>query len=191
MNFAHSYLNTDGLCHPIFFSKTYKVQTYDRDEISTRLESLPIFASLDKATLEKVAQAAKIAHYGLHERIVRQGEPDAGFYILHRGGVALTVKDHTGAEHELARLIPGEFFGETALLRGEFSAVSVTTTTDSEVFIIGHELMTQLIGKDPRFALEMDTFIQQRKKDIAAILKADTDQPRNGSMPAASKVISK
>jgi NADH:ubiquinone reductase (H+-translocating) len=57
-----------------------------------------------------------MAHYEPGEEIVRQGDPADLFYVILQGQVQV-VRRADGQERELARLGPGESFGEVGLLR--------------------------------------------------------------------------
>lgn len=146
------------------------------NDIQKSLRALYIFAILEQATIDYIVQAASVGYYGAGESIVREGEPDAGFYIIQSGQVTLSVRDKKGQTQQIGELMPGDFFGEMALLRGEPSPISVIATADLEVLIIEHQTMADLIMENPQFALEMDTFIEERKKMIASVLDAE-DRP--------------
>ena len=63
-------------------------------------------------------------------------------------------------------MTPGEFFGEMALLPGELSPVFATALADVTVIMINHLSVKQLINTNPRFAVEMNQFIEERKRAV-------------------------
>lgn len=72
-----------------------------------------LFQGLDAAGLAAVAAAAVEVEFAAERVIARQGEIGTGFFVIEEGSVRV-VRD--GAV--LARLGPGEFFGELSLLDG-------------------------------------------------------------------------
>ena len=127
---------------------------------------------------------AVLEDYGVGEEIVKMGEADRGLYIIREGSVRLSVSDANGSEQEVAHLSGGDIFGEMALLSGELSPVNVTVTEDLKVILIAPEIANRLIEKSPKFALYMNTFIQERKKAVrlakGAEDEAGTNTARNG-----------
>lgn len=67
-------------------------------------------------------------------------------------------------EQEVSRLSKGEFFGEMVFLRGARSPVSVTVTDDLRAIRIAPDTIFSLTQKNPRFSLEMNQFVEERKK---------------------------
>jgi|SRR5919202_3642805 small-conductance mechanosensitive channel len=136
------------------------------EEILEYLRSLPYFRFLNREIIEKLAKRSTVKSYGTGERVIRAGEFDTGFYIIQEGSVTLLVKDIEGRQQEVARLSGGDFFGETVLLSGEPSLVSVTVTDDLSAILIEPEAVTELVQQNPRFAREINQFIEERIKAV-------------------------
>jgi CRP-like cAMP-binding protein len=79
--------------------------------IADRLAEAPIFSELSDRNLKALAKAVKLRSVGPGEVVVRVGEGGLGFYVLLSGGVEVRKGNRV-----LARLGPGQFFGEMALL---------------------------------------------------------------------------
>ncbi|MFB2975375.1 mechanosensitive ion channel domain-containing protein [Microseira sp. BLCC-F43] len=133
-------------------------------QILESLLSLSYFNILARATLDQLAQTATIETYGVDEQIVLAGEFDAAFYIIIAGGVLLSVTDINHQEQEVVRLATGDFFGEMLLLQSEPSPVSVTVVDELKAIAIAPDAILDLAQRNPRFALEMNQFIDSRKK---------------------------
>ena len=133
-------------------------------QIMESLLSLSYFNILDRVTLDQLAQSATIQTYGVDEQIVKSGEFDAAFYIIIAGGVLLSVTDINHQEQEVVRLGGGDFFGEMLLLQSEPSVVSVTVSDELKAIAIAPNAILALAQRNPRFALEMNQFIDSRKK---------------------------
>ncbi|MCL1468769.1 mechanosensitive ion channel family protein [Argonema galeatum] len=153
-------------------------------EILEFLRTVPYFISLEREVINTLAQNATVEYYGADEKIVEAREFDTGFYIIMDGSVLLSVTDIHNQEQEISRLSKGDFFGEMVLLRGEPSVASVTVIDDLKAIAIEPDTVFSLAQKNPKFSLEMNQFVEERRK--AARLARGTknlsnqDTPHNG-----------
>ncbi|MDJ0615431.1 MAG: mechanosensitive ion channel family protein [Calothrix sp. MO_192.B10] len=136
------------------------------EEIAASLKTFPYFTFLHPNTLEHLAQSAIVEHFGIGERIVEAGELDRKIYIILEGKVLLSVKDINHHQQEVAFLSDGDLFGETALLQGEVSQVSVTVIDDLKAIAIEPDSIINILDQYPKFATEINSFIQTRKQAV-------------------------
>src|SRR2546423_1127337 len=80
-------------------------------EKSDLLDRVELFAGMGGVPLSAIADRAVEVEFPAGRTIVRQGEIGTGFFLIVSGGARI-VRD--GAE--IARLGPGDFFGELSLL---------------------------------------------------------------------------
>ncbi len=92
---------------------------------SKDLSSIPVFANLGPEQLEQLARAVKEVTYQPDDRIVRQGDPGDRFFAIRSGQAAVEHELPSGLTREVARLGPGDCFGETALLENAPRSASV------------------------------------------------------------------
>jgi subfamily B ATP-binding cassette protein HlyB/CyaB len=78
--------------------------------------------------------------------IVRQGDEGDAFYIVHSGHCEV-IKEEDGTI--INRLIPGDFFGELALLTGSQRKVTVVASEDAQLFRLSKNDFDQMIVKHP------------------------------------------
>ena len=83
------------------------------------LAEIPLFASLSRRHLGKLAGAATAKRYAPHSVLVLKGKPADAFYVILEGTVRVAAP---GRKVELG---PGDFFGEMALIDGEPRSASV------------------------------------------------------------------
>lgn len=83
------------------------------------LRKVPFFADAPADDVARIVQRLKPLTVAPGESIVRQGETGATMYFIARGVVRVLRHDGDDAEHEVATLIAGDFFGEIAILRDE------------------------------------------------------------------------
>ncbi len=131
-----------------------------------QVQAVPYFANLDASVHAVIAQGATFQEYGAEERLIEQGMSFKGFYIILEGQVQLTVGADDGQLHDVAQLGPGDFFGETLLLRDRPTAFSVVVLQDMKALFIDRITMLNVVESNPRLAMEMNRFIEARAKLI-------------------------
>ena len=81
-----------------------------------QLARVPLFASLNKRELQRVATVCRQRVYPPATPLVWQGTPGAAFFVIESGRVRILQQRQDGDMHELTVLGPGDTFGEMALL---------------------------------------------------------------------------
>lgn len=135
------------------------------------LQSISSFVPLDRepGNGHSRSQGVVLQHFGIGEKVVRQGYPGNALYIIISGQALLTVQDDRQQEHEVLPLTAGEFFGEMDLFTGEPSPVSVTAVEDLEVMMIPAAVVNQMIERQPSFAREIGQILEIRRRAIQVV----------------------
>lgn len=131
-----------------------------------QLQTLPYFADLAVTVHQQLAHGAAFQYYGAEERLIEEGMSFKGLYIILEGTVQLTLRSGNGAEHEVARLRVGDFFGETLLLRGRASPFGVVVIEDMKTLFIERNTLISVVANNARLSAEMNRFIEARTKLI-------------------------
>lgn len=108
------------------------------------LGQVPLFAGLDRSHLEELATRAAERTYSRGVAIVRQGEEGLGFYLVLNG-----TADVLRSGQPLATLLPGQFFGETALLEAQPRTADVRATSEVDCLILDRQSFWEVLGVDP------------------------------------------
>ena len=98
------------------------------------LRSIPMFAALGPAELERLAAAADEESVTSGSAICVQGEPGERFYLLERG-TARVVRDGV----DVASLGSGDFFGEISLLRDIPRTATVEAASNLDLLVLERE----------------------------------------------------
>lgn len=140
-------------------------------KLAESLQSIPAFVPLarDQEDLDDLSPGVVLQHFGVGEKVVRQGYPGNALYIIVAGQAVITVTDDSGKEHEVVTLTRGEFFGEMALFSSEPSPVSVTAIDDLEVMVIYSDVVNKMIERQPSLAREIGQIIEARRKAIQVL----------------------
>ena len=148
-------------------------------KLAEYLRSLPYFATVESEAIERLALDAEIEYYGLDEQILQQGQLVPGLYIIQRGSAVLTFQDPQGNKQTIAKVFPGDFFGEAVLMSGKPSAVSVNATEDLLVIRLEPEAIANLLAERPLFAKQIDELIDGRRKTIRRLKGEEKPTPDN------------
>jgi len=114
---------------------------------------------LSGCTLDSQARFARCwlqAHYVTGETALKRHEPNR-FHLIYDGEFAVRADGTT-----LARLGPGECFGETGLLTPGPAHVDVVATEDSRCLVLERSDFLAFATRDPDVARRMERFIAQR-----------------------------
>ena len=95
------------------------------------LRSIPMFAALGPAELERLATSADEESVGPGSAVCVQGEPGERFYLVERG-TARVVRDGT----DVATLESGDFFGEIALLKDIPRTATVEAVSELDLLVL-------------------------------------------------------
>ena len=100
------------------------------------LEQLDLFASANRPTLERLADAAEEVVLPAGAVVIREGDPAEALWVLVEGQVEVTASDAGGAARHLRDLGSGTYFGEIGLTRGLPRTATVTTTASTTLWRI-------------------------------------------------------
>ena len=84
---------------------------------------------MDDAGIARMASVARPRELAPGEAIIKEGERSDMFFLITAGGVRVSINNE-GSPKEVARLGPGAFFGEMAVLNDEPRTATVTAIGD-------------------------------------------------------------
>lgn len=93
----------------------------------------PAFERIPPANIARLFAAMKPVDFKAGDLLVRQGEPGNAYYVITAGRCHVLFKDPAGKLSELAKLGPGQGFGEEALLSGEPRGATVRALESGRV----------------------------------------------------------
>jgi hypothetical protein len=89
------------------------------------VHEVPLFAGLTDSQVEEVAGLFKERGFAAGETIIREGSGGAAFFLIKTGEAVVTVRGE-----ECARLGPGKWFGELAMIDEGTRSATVTASAD-------------------------------------------------------------
>jgi CRP-like cAMP-binding protein len=113
------------------------------------LTSMPFFAGLDAAALDRVASGTRIRRFRRGEVVFHLGDPGDALFLISSGAVKITLPSETGDEAILATLQPGEVFGELSLLDGAPRSATAVALEPTETIVLQRDRFRDLMTTEP------------------------------------------
>lgn len=139
--------------------------THDRR--AELLAACPLFKGIDAEGLAGLADLATAVDFPTGHVIARQGEIGTGFFVV-IGGSVRVVRDGV----VVARLGPGEFFGELSVLDRMPRNASVAAETPTSCLALASWDFEKVLLEQPALTLSI-------LRGVAARLRAATDSSRH------------
>jgi CRP-like cAMP-binding protein len=121
-------------------------------EVEETLARVPLFRQLDKGQIRSLAKFTRTRTYQPGEVLVHEGRLGFGLYCLQSGEVKVTQQT-SGGEHELARLGPGQSFGEIALIDEGPRTATVTAVEPTTAVLLDKMQFHTELRNHPEVAL--------------------------------------
>jgi len=130
-------------------------------------QALPL---LNHPQMLEATRTAVKKEYPPRTTIIRQGEPVQYFYLVQKGSVDILLSSPGCPELNLARLGPGQFFGEVELIGGGNSIASVCASPGEklELALIPKEKFIQLLDSSPTTQRSISAVAQSRLEENLA-----------------------
>ena len=114
------------------------------------LADVPLFAGLSRRHLRHIAGLSEEEHFTEGTPLAQEGKPGESFYVILEGE-AKVVR----GGRRVAQLIPGDFFGEIALIDGGPRTASVVATTPLTTLTITRKRFRRMLDEDSNIVLGM------------------------------------
>lgn len=115
------------------------------------LAAVPLFSEMSKRQLRSLADQAKIVRYPEGRTILAEGGSGVGsMFILLDGNARIVRRGRT-----IARIGPGDVFGELSILDGQPRSASVVTVSDVVTARLSRPAFLDTVRSDPNIALRM------------------------------------
>jgi CRP-like cAMP-binding protein len=125
------------------------------DELAT----IPLFADVDPSHLASLAEWFDVDEVDAGQRLTIEGAAGYVFFILRDGAASVSVD-----RDEVARLSPGDFFGEISILGSGRRTATVTATQASTVWSMFGTRFRQLEEQEPAIAATLRQALEERSE---------------------------
>ncbi len=144
-----------GLMLPLLAASTWRrLRTIDAlatlpSPALALLRRVPMFGHLPTPVIERLASRLQVFEFGAQETVIRQGEAGGHFYVVQSGRLAVAVDGQPRPA-----LLPGDSFGEIALMRDLPRTATVTTLTAARLWALDRATFLAAITGSRRAATE-------------------------------------
>jgi len=157
------------------------IASHNADVIRDRraaLDGVDFLRPLSGDAKDMLARRGHRKVFAAGETIIRSGERGRELYVIRRGEVVIRV-----GSQELARLGPGEFVGELALLTGKERTANIIAITETEVFEIDEHMFKDVIQGEPKIAEEISRIVAERQAELDSRVTGmpSTDQRKHSA----------
>ncbi len=143
-----------------------------RGESTTPVDILrmtPIFRLLSDSEVSELGAGLRHLSFAPGELIIRQGDDGASMYFVTSGTVAITYQGADRAEHQVARMEAGDFFGEMSLLTGEVRGANAVALTRVDCYKLDKSGLEGIISRRADLAEDMSVVMAHREMELSAV----------------------
>ncbi len=135
--------------------------TLTRDRKADLLSAARLFEGVDAEGMDRIAAVAVEVEFPADHVIARQGDIGTGFFVI-VSGAARVVRD--GAV--IARLGPGDFFGELSVLDGQPRLAQVLADGPTVCLALATWDFEAVLLEEPRVTLAILRGVARRLRDL-------------------------
>jgi len=139
----------------------------DRKEI---LQMVPLFRPLLDDELNTLAEVIDPIEYNPGINIITENEQGTSMFIIIEGLVNVFIRKEK-KEIKVARLSPGQFFGEMSLFTGAPRSATIKTVTKVKALEIKKEHLSKIIENRPKIAEALSNIVTKNKIENELNLK--------------------
>jgi CRP-like cAMP-binding protein len=131
--------------------------------LSGALRNISFFAGLSMGDLERFVAVTHLYEFSSGHRIFKKGEVGDALYIVESGGVRVQSKPFfLWPAKTIARLGPGEIFGEMALIDQPYRTATVVTEGPAKLFVLFLADFNRILHENPAFEKQIRQIANRR-----------------------------
>lgn len=146
------------------------------------LNNVPLFAGLDAASLQRLAQFARWQEYEAGEVVVLEGDEPTGLYYLQYGWLKAVKVSVGGREQILRFLEPGDTFNEIGVFATQPNPVTVIALEAAGIWLLPRPALLHLLQEKPEFAQQLVARMAQRVLYLVALVSDLSLRPVTGRL---------
>jgi CRP/FNR family transcriptional regulator len=142
-----------------------------RAEEKLWLKTIPLFANLELADLEAMAEVIHLKQYNKNEILFFQGDPCHGFFCIKTGAVKIYRSTPDGKEVVLHIAGPGESFAEVPVFDGGRYPATAETIKPSTLYFIQKEGFLTLLDRYPHVTRKIIASLARHCRRFVSIIE--------------------
>ena len=155
--------------------------TVEASQIQINLRKIPLLAGLSDDEMRRVNAEIRIRHFNKREVVLHKGGSGDALLFLLSGQLQVIDVTEDGRAIGLRMLMPGDFFGEIALINNSTRSASVVAMTDVLVGFLPAPTAMHLFAHSPSVARHMLKHLAQkiqRDSELRALLSINNTAKR-------------
>jgi small-conductance mechanosensitive channel/CRP-like cAMP-binding protein len=138
------------------------------------LESVDLFSGLTPKLQRTLADHLEFTPFAAGEAVTREGEKDDGLYMIVEGEAIVRIGGRSNdssallGPRDVARLGPGQFFGEMSLMTGEARTATVIAATDLVCYRMNKAAFEEILKETPAIADQIAEVLVTRRTALSA-----------------------
>lgn len=132
----------------------------EKKTVIPMLQEVPLFSSLDKKALGRIANSATKRVFEEGEVITQEGEMGVTFYLILNGSVEVKR-----GKRVLAELGRKQFFGEMALFDNQPRSADVVATSETTCILLTSWDLMGVISANPKIAQRVIAELARRLRE--------------------------
>lgn len=132
--------------------------------LAQSLRKFSFFSDLTMSDLDKVLNVTNLYSYKGGKYVFKKGVVGDALYVVHQGEVKVLKKTLFFLPgKEIARLGPGNIFGEMALINQPYRTASIKTIGPTKLFVLLSSNFNALLRDNPSFKKSISQMADLRK----------------------------
>lgn len=127
------------------------------------LAATPLFSGLSQEALEALVAELQLVQLSDGEVLFHEGDPGDALYVIVEGEVAVQAEGPPRVE--MARLGPGSFIGEVALMTDQPRSATVTAIDSAELLRIDRQILSKVLANHGDVLTAVLRFVRDRLVD--------------------------
>ena len=124
------------------------------------LRRVPLFSDLSKKELDQLARTGRVVDHAEGHVVVTEGEKGVGFHLILDGEARVTKGGRT-----VAKLGPGQWFGEISMIDGGPRTATVSAATQLHTFGVASWDFHPLLKTSPTITFKLLVTMCSRLRD--------------------------
>ena len=130
------------------------------------VESSKLFQGMSTAELAGLKQATQELKFDAQQVIFQEGDRGDGIYIIKSGAVTISASVSSGQLRVLARLGPGDLFGEMAVLDNDPRSATADAQEPTVTYFIPRSEFVRMIERAPHLATSLVREVSRRLREF-------------------------
>ncbi|MCS7259656.1 MAG: cyclic nucleotide-binding domain-containing protein [Anaerolineae bacterium] len=139
----------------------------DRVRAVEMLKRMPLFTDIERVHLDTVAACLVLRYVPAGDVLFAPGDPGDAMYFIETGQIEILSTESDDTPHILARLIPGDYFGEMALLTGKSRTVMARAARHTSLWALYRADFDALLVKLPVLMTALSRALRERLSQAA------------------------